>query len=115
MNITMQEISASPSLVIAGTRGSAEHARLTFTFDEAWEGLAKKVLFLMPDGKRAYRSCRDGEIVLPRELMQQRGKSRCYVIGRRGKKRLVSMKIEILVLDTPVDEDGENEVCSTKI
>ena len=107
MNITIEEYSVFPSHVVAGTRGSEGNARLSFSFDEAWDGLAKKVLFLLPDGTRIYQSCRDGEVVLPRELMRLRGKSRCYVIGRRGKRRLVSLGIEILVLNTPVDEGEE--------
>ena len=108
MNITMEEYSVFPSRVIAGTRGSEGSACLTFSFDESWDGLAKKVLFLLPDGTRIYKSCREDAVVLPRELMRQRGKSRCYVIGRHGKRRLVSLGIEILVLHTPVDE-GEDE------
>ena len=109
MNITIHEYSVSPLLVIAGTRGSEGMSRLSFTFDEVWDGLAKKVLFVLPDGRTVYKTCHGNEVEIPREVMRERGKSRCYVVGRRGKKRLVSVGCELLVLYTPVCGDTEKE------
>ena len=105
MNITVNEYSVSPSTVIAGTQGSEGIFRISFSFDPSWEGLAKKLVFVMPNGERIYRSLREDEIVIPSEVMKTRGKSRCYVVGRRGRRRLVSTGIDLLVLHTVCDDE----------
>ena len=109
MNIKIEEYSVSPSTVVAGTQGSEGMSCLSFSFDESWDDLAKKVLFVLSDGTKIYKSCREDAVVLPRELMHMRGKSRCYVIGRCGKRRLVSLPVEVLVLHTPVDDCEEEK------
>ena len=85
-------------------------ACLSFSFDDAWEGLAKKVLFVLPDGQKLYKSCRADAVTIPREVMNSRGKSRCFVIGRKGKRRLVSVGFELIVLYTPTTAE-EDETC----
>lgn len=105
MNITVNEYSAYPSTVIAGTQGSEGIFRLSFSFDPSWEGLAKKLVFVLPNGERIYRSLREDNLVIPSEIMQTRGKSRCYVVGRRGRRRLVSTGIDLLVLHTACDNE----------
>ena len=110
MKLTINEYSIHPATVVAGTQGSEEIFRLSFSFGASWEGLAKKIVFVLPSGERIYRTCREDEVMIPREVMQTRGKSRCFVVGRRGKRRLVSTGCDLLVLHTEATEK-EGEIC----
>jgi len=98
--ITVNEYSVRPQTVIAGTQGSEGIFRLSFSFDPTWDGLAKKAVFILPNGERLYRSLRTDELIIPREVMQMRGKSRCFLVGRRGSRRLITIGFELLVLGT---------------
>ena len=100
MNIKIQEYSVTPTTLIAGTQGSEGVFRLTFSFDSSWDGLAKKAVFAMPDGTCIYRSVRADEVIIPREVLQTRGKCRCFLVGRRGRRRLVSAGCDLIVLAT---------------
>ena len=98
--ITVNEYSICPQTVIAGTQGSEGVFGLSFSFDASWAELAKKAVFLLPNGERIYRSLRNDAITIPREVMQARGKSRCFLVGRQGKRRLITVSFSLLVLGT---------------
>ena len=100
MNITIKEYSVYPTTLVAGTQGSEGVFRLSFTFDSSWDGLAKKAVFVLPNGSCVYQSLRADELVIPREVLRMRGKSRCFLVGRRGARKLVSTGVELIVLGT---------------
>ena len=108
MNITIKEYSVTPSTLVAGTQGSEGVFRLSFSFDPTWDGFSKKAVFLLQNGERIYRSLRTDEVVIPSEVLQTRGKCRCFLVGRRGRNRLVSTACELIVLATA----GGNEEVS---
>lgn len=112
MNITVNEYSVQPQTLIAGTQGSEGVFHLSFSFDPSWDGLAKKAVFVLPNGERVYRSLRNDALTIPRELLQTRGKSKCFLVGRRGSRRLVSISCELLVLGTD-GADREVSECLT--
>ena len=107
MNITIQEYSVSPKIVIAGTQGSEGVSSLSFSFDEMWKSMNKKAVFVLPNGEKIYQSLRNNTLSIPKEVMRNRGKSLCFLVGRGGRRRLVSLGLELLVLHSALGDEEE--------
>lgn len=108
MKFKVNAYSLTPLVTVAGVQGSRGTESLSFDFDSSWDGFAKKVVFFLPDGTSLIRSYHGGDLMIPKEVLDRRGKSKFVIVGRKGKKRQITVCASLLVLGTPLcEETGE--------
>lgn len=105
MNITVNGYDLSPTVISGVTEGTNANERLTFTFDDSWNGLIKTITFYTPDRDVVCLVAED-TVFLPAEVTEQSGVTRYVICGTDGEKTVMSAEGAVRVSDTlNLDDD----------
>lgn len=102
---------------VAGVRGEANVTNLRITFDEGWDGYAKKVTFWDALGNKPTKILLEDKkevlVPIPGEAMTESGKLTFVIDGYINGKKQRSLADELEVKDAPMDDNAAEPVDPT--
>ena len=102
---------------VAGVRGEANVTNLHITFDEGWDGYAKRVTFWDALGnnptKILIEDKREATVPIPGEAMTEAGKLTFVIDGYLDGKKQRSISDTLEVKDAPMDENAAEPIDPT--